>query len=170
MRKGRLTIFALSTCLLLGSYTGLVWAGVSAEEAEQLKTTLTPLGGERAANTDGTIPAWEGGLTSTPAGFEKNRPHVDPFADDKVLFTISASNMDQYADKLSEGQKGLLKKFPETYKINVYQSRRTQSAPQWVYDETFKNATRARISEDGNGASNAFGGIIFPMLLILINS
>lgn len=71
--------------------------------------------------------------------------------------------MDQYADKLSEGQKGLLKKFPDTYKLHIYQTRRTQSAPQWVYDNTFKNATRAEITEDGLGVTNTFGGIIFPI-------
>jgi hypothetical protein len=33
-----------------------VFAAVTAEEAAKLKTTLTPLGAERAANNDGSIP------------------------------------------------------------------------------------------------------------------
>lgn len=162
MRNGKLKIFALSTCLLF-SYTGFSWAGVTAEEAELLKTTLTPLGAERAGNADGTIPAWEGGITEIPAGYVKNGNHIDPFADDKIITTITAANMDQYAEKLSPGQMGLLKKFPDTYSLNVYPSRRSHSSPDWLYENTYKNATRSQISEDGLGVSNTFGGIMFPI-------
>ena len=45
-------------------------AAVTAEEAARLKTTLTPLGAERGANKDGSIPAWDGGMTKAPAGFK----------------------------------------------------------------------------------------------------
>ena len=41
----------------------LAQASVSADEAAKLRTTLTPLGAEKAANKDGSIPSWEGGLT-----------------------------------------------------------------------------------------------------------
>jgi hypothetical protein len=44
----------LATAALLA---GPALAAVSAEEAAKLKTTLTPLGAERAANKDGSIPA-----------------------------------------------------------------------------------------------------------------
>ncbi len=33
-------------------------AAVSADEAKQLGTTLTPVGAEKAANKEGTIPEW----------------------------------------------------------------------------------------------------------------
>ena len=49
--------------------------------------------------------------------------------------------MDQYADKLTDGTKALLKKYPETFRVDVYKTHRTAAAPQWVYDNTFKNAT-----------------------------
>ncbi len=163
MRYGRIMIITLMACLLAGSYLESSWAGVSAEEAKQLKSTLTPFGALRAGNADGTIPAWKGGYTQIPDGFEKNRPHIDPFADDKPLFTITAANMEQYAENLSAGQKGLLKKFPDTYSLKVYPTRRSHAAPDWVYENTFKNATRAEITEDGLGVTNAFGGIIFPI-------
>ena len=39
-------------------------AGVTAEEAKALGTTLTPLGADKNASKDGTIPAWTGGLTT----------------------------------------------------------------------------------------------------------
>ena len=46
-------------------------AAVSAQQAAQLTSTLMPLGGERAGNAAGTIPAWQGGLTTAPAGYKR---------------------------------------------------------------------------------------------------
>lgn len=40
--------------------SGHAFAAVTAQEAASLKTTLTPLGAERAGSKDGTIPAWTG--------------------------------------------------------------------------------------------------------------
>ena len=113
-------------------------AKVSPEEAARLNKDLTPLGAERAGNADGSIPAWDGGITKIPAGisWENEQFYTDPFSDDKVLYSITAANMDQYADKLSPGQKALFKKYPETYRIDVYQTRRTAAAPEWLYANT----------------------------------
>ncbi|MGV8050781.1 MAG: DUF1329 domain-containing protein [Anaerolineaceae bacterium] len=142
-------------------------AKVTTQEAERLKSELTPFGAQRAGNAEGTIPAWEGGLTTAPKNvkFDPNTTPIrpDPFADDKVLFTITADNMSQYADKLSEGQKAFFKNHPDSFKMNVYPSRRTAAAPQWIYDNTHKNALAAEITEDGLGVKGAFGGIPFPI-------
>ncbi|MDD3652232.1 MAG: hypothetical protein PHC73_12195, partial [Immundisolibacter sp.] len=81
-----------------------VSAKVSAEQAAKLGiegTELTPLGAIRAGNADGSIPAWEGGIKAPPAGYEEGKWYVDPYKDDKVLFTITAQNYQQYQDKLS---------------------------------------------------------------------
>ena len=40
-----------------------VSAEMAADEVARLGVDLTPLGGEKAANAAGTIPAWDGGLT-----------------------------------------------------------------------------------------------------------
>ena len=53
-------------------YVLLVWAlpamaAVSADEAARIGKDLTPLGGEKAGNKEGTIPAWDGGITKPPA-------------------------------------------------------------------------------------------------------
>ncbi|MCY1286018.1 hypothetical protein D9M71_297760 [compost metagenome] len=45
----------------------------------------------------------------------------------------------------------------------VYQTRRSGSAPQWVYDNTIKNATTAKLLDGGNGFADAYGGIPFPI-------
>ncbi|GAA0740808.1 DUF1329 domain-containing protein [Ideonella azotifigens] len=137
-------------------------AAVSAEEAAKLKTTLTPLGAERAGNKDGTIPSWEGGLTKAAAGYKNGDPRPDPFPGDKPILQISAKNMDQHAAKLSDGVKALMKKYPD-FRIDVYPTRRSAAAPQHVYDNTFKNATKAKLVDNGLGVEGAFGGTPFPI-------
>ena len=43
----------------------------TAAEAARLGADLTPLGGEKAGNAAGTIPAWDGGITPpAKAGFD----------------------------------------------------------------------------------------------------
>ncbi|MDB4530718.1 DUF1329 domain-containing protein, partial [bacterium] len=86
-------------------------AGVTiatAQSAADLGKSLTPLGAEKAGNAAGTIPAWEGGITQPPAGYNSGDHHPDPFANDKISATINAANAEQYADNLTEGHKALL--------------------------------------------------------------
>ncbi|WP_297846339.1 DUF1329 domain-containing protein [Pseudomonas sp.] len=157
------TVNWLACFSLLSLCLGVAQAAVSPQEAEALKGKLTPMGAERAANADGSIPAWTGGFTQVPAGFQNGHRNVDPFAADKPLFSITASNMQQYADKLADGVKQLFKDNPQTFRIDVYQTRRTAAAPQWVYDNTFKNATEAKLEGDGLIVKGAYGGVPFPI-------
>lgn len=137
-------------------------AAITAEEAARLGNDLTPLGAERAGNEDGTIPAWEGGITTPPAGYETGMHHPDPYAGDSVSFTITAANMDQFADKLTIGHQALLKAY-DTYKMPVYPTRRSASYPQRIYDATRQYATTAKITGDGAGISGCVVGIPFPI-------
>ena len=107
-----LPLFRFAALALLAS------TAVAAPDYSRLGKDLTPIGAERAGNADGTIPAWDGGLTQPPAGWTPQQGYVDPFASDKVLFTITGANAAQYQSKLTTGQVALLKKFPE-YRINV---------------------------------------------------
>ena len=141
---------------------GLAAAAASAEEATKLKTTLTPVGAERAGNKDGSIPAWEGGLAQAPAGYKNGATRTDPFAAEKPLYSIDAKTMAQHDARLSDGVKALMKKYPG-FRIDVYPTHRTAAAPQWVYDNTAKNATRAKTIEGGHGVEGAYGGIPFPI-------
>jgi hypothetical protein len=142
-------------------------AKVTAEEAARLKKDLTPFGAERAGNAEGTIPAWTpmagipDNVNYDPASGEL---HPDPFADDKLLFTITAQNMDKYADKLSPGIIQMFKKYPDTWKMHVYPTRRPAAAPQDIYDRTYENALNVTLIDDGNnGIEGAWGGIPFPI-------
>jgi len=137
-------------------------AAVSADEAAKLKTTLTPLGAERAGDKANGIPEWTGGYTKAPAGYKSGSVRPDFFAGEKPLYTVDAKNMDKYADKLTDGVKALLKKYPD-FKLNVYPTHRSAAAPQWVYDNTFKNATRAKLTNNGFSVDGAYGGTPFPI-------
>ncbi len=121
----------------------------------------TPFGAEAAGNAAGTIPAWDGGLTKPVAGFQTGGHYSDPFKADKILFTITAANAEQYKNQLSPGQIALLKKYP-TWKMNVYPTRRSAAFPKGVYDETAANAGVAKLAPGGNGVTGTKGGIPFP--------
>lgn len=153
----------LLASVVLGSIfsSSSVMAAVSVEEAEQLKTTLTPFGAERAGNADGTIPAWEGVYDTPDPGYKPGGPHSDPWADEKPLFSINAGNVDEYADKLSEGTVAMLKRYPESYRLDIYPTHRTGGGPQWVYDNTYQNALNGELVNDV--PDKVFGGIPFPI-------
>lgn len=146
---------AFITALLAGS--GMAVA-VTAEEAAKLKTTLTPLGAEKAGNAAGSIPPWEGGLTKVPKTGEVSATLFG----DKPIASITSANLSQYADKLAEGTLAMFKKYPD-YRIDLYKTHRTAAAPQWVYDNTFRNATAAKSTQGGMSISNVYGGIPFPI-------
>jgi hypothetical protein len=141
---------------------GMANAAVSADKAAQLGGKLTPVGAEKAGN-GGTIPAWEGGITRAPAGYRVGQFHPDPFAADKPTLTITAANYAQYKDQLSEGQEAMFQKYPNTFKMIVYPTRRSASFPQRTYDMTRKNATTCKLVADGEGVQNCAEGFPFPI-------
>lgn len=157
-----LLVSALASSLILAQ--GAL-AAVSAEEAAKLKSSLTPLGAERNGNADGSIPGWEGGYTSIDPAYKAGGVRGDPFVGEKALFTIDATNMDKYSDKLSDGVKAMLKKYPSSYRLDVYPTHRTAAAPKSVYDATFVNATGGKLVESAAGPmpQGAQGGIPFPI-------
>ncbi len=126
-------------------------------------TPLTPLGAERAGNADGTIPAWEGGITVIPATFKPGQQQTDPFPDDKPQFQITAKNYKDYGDKLSAGQIAMFEKYPD-WKMLVYQTRRTASNPAHIYEMTIKNAATGELVNDGEGVANVAEAVPFPIL------
>lgn len=133
-------------------------------EAAKLGKELTPVGAEKGANKDGSIPAWQG--TEAPnAGWSygKSRAEFWKHHDDKALYSIDASNVDKYAEKLSPGQIQLLKQ-SKGYKMEVYPSRRTCGNPDFVVDNTKKNATSAKLGPDGWSLKEAtVPGVPFPI-------
>jgi hypothetical protein len=145
---------------------GVSWAKVSADQAARLGKDLTPMGSERAGTPDGMVPAWDGGLSAPPSGVKFNAKTdnlPNPFPGDQVKFTVTPANMGQYDQYLTDGQKALLKKYG-SYKMKVYQSRRTCALPEYAYAAIKANATNASLSADGDGISNFTAGMPFPIV------
>lgn len=149
-----------SLALLACAISLSAYAGVSADQAQRLKTDLTPFGAEKAGNADGSIPAWTGGLTQATPGDVPGGRRADPFKGDTPQFSVTAKNMGQYAAQLTDGVQAMLKKYPD-FRLDVYPTRRTGAAPQWVYDNTFANATRG-VLESGV-PKGVYGGIPYPI-------
>ncbi len=158
----RYQILRVICCSLLLSGSVSATAAVSESQAAKLGNELTPMGATRAGSEDGSIPAWTGGISSPPEGYQAGMHHPDPFADDKPLFTINKQNMAQYADKLSAGHKAMLQQYDSFY-LNIYPSRRSASYPQRIYEATINNATTASLTKDGNGVSGAIHSVPFPI-------
>jgi hypothetical protein len=153
----------LTACCLLAH------AAPTEEEARQLGTTLTEVGAIRAGNAEGTIPPYTGGLATPPAGYAPQAgkrggaPYLDPYAAEKPLFTIDAKNMAQYADKLDEGSKLLLQRFPATYRMHVYPTHRSAALPRFALENTVKNVMKPRLVGDGVGIEGAHAQVPFPI-------
>lgn len=152
----------IATGVLTASlFVGNAFAAVSADEAAKLGKSLTPMGAEKAGNGD-EIPAWDGGLKSIPAGYKNDGIYVNPFADEKRLFTIDQSNVAQYADRLSPGQVAMIKKYSD-YVIPVYPTHRTSTYPDKILKETMENATKVKLVAGGNGLENYQNATPFPI-------
>ncbi len=152
----------IATALASLCATG-AWAAVSADEAKQLGTTLTAVGAEKAANKDGTIPEYAGGLTTPPESYQKGSGfRVDPFANEKPRLSITGKDMAAHAGKLTAGAQELLKR-NASWRIDVYPTHRTVAYPKRYLDNTLKNATGARSVEGGLGMENALPGVPFPI-------
>ena len=88
----------------------------------------TPVGAEVAGNAAGTIPPWTGGLRAAPADWQPDRGYVDPFADEKPLFTVSSANVQSHRDSLSAGLQAVLARTP-AFRMPVYPTHRTAAYP-----------------------------------------
>jgi hypothetical protein len=138
-------------------------AAVTAEEAKALGTTLTAIGAEKAANADGTIPAYTGGNTTAPAGFKAGdgiRPN--PFASEKPRLVIDQKNMAENAAKLTEGTKALLER-NRTFRVDVKPTDRSRAVLKFVIDNTAKDALTAKTTNDGRSMEGAHAGFPFPI-------
>lgn len=156
--KPTLMAAAVAACL-----SGTVFAAVTPQQASQLGSSLTLVGAEKAGNADGSIPAYDGGLTSAPAAFKAGdsvRP--DPYASEKPQLVINAKNVEQYKNQLSATSVELAKRYPD-FRIDVYPTHRSVAMPQQVLDNSRKNAETTQASEGGMAIDNALPGVPFPI-------
>src|SRR5690554_275767 len=118
---------------------------LSQSEINQLGTTLTPIGAEKAGNAAGTIPEWTGGLPTDAGQSLANNFLENPFKNEQPEFVITAQNYQQYRENLTPGQIALFERYPETFRMPVYKSHRTVGFPQSVYDQVKRTAGQARL-------------------------
>ena len=137
-------------------------ATAGAADPSELGKSLSPFGAVKAGNADGSIPAWDGGITKPPEGYKTGQHYINPYAGDKPLFTITGDNVDKYADKLSAGTIAKLKAYP-SFKVVVYPSHRSFAAPQYVYDAAIANAKTAHLGPDGQSPVDSVVTIPFPL-------
>ena len=149
---------------LLLTWTGAAQAKVPPEQMARLDQDLTPLGSERGGNGDGSIPAWNGGLTSPPdgIGYEKGKHLPDPFAADQQLFRVTGANAAQYDRFITRGQRALLERY-DSYFMDVYPTRRSCAHPEFVYQAARNNALVGELVSDGNGVAKAIMASPFPI-------
>jgi tetratricopeptide (TPR) repeat protein len=152
----------MSTRLLGGAVAFTASAAPTQSSAPGGGDPLTPIGAERPGNADNTIPPWTGGLAKSevPAAFKPGGRYVDPYPNDRPLFTITPGNAPQYKDKLSKGHQALLLRYPH-YQMPVYTTRRTVAYPQAIYDATQANIGKSKLL-GSDALEGAHLGFPFP--------
>ncbi|ARU55900.1 hypothetical protein OLMES_1826 [Oleiphilus messinensis] len=128
---------------------------VSDTELLRAEVSQTPLGAEWQGNADGSIPAWLGDrdkVLNTAASLVSEEP----------LFIIDGTNFQSHAAKLSDGQKALFTRYPDTYRLPIYASHRTHIAPNWLYEATAKNKDSARLVDGSVSITGVWPGVPFP--------
>jgi hypothetical protein len=146
---GVASVIATAVCFVMGTAA--------------LAEDLTPEGGDRAASKDGSVPAYAG-KQSPEAGWEWGKVRGDfwKHKNEKPLYSIDASNIDKYADKLTPGQIALLKQ-KKGYRMDVYPSHRECQVPDFVAQNSKANLTAAKLDSTGEQLQTAvLPGVAFP--------
>ncbi|MBV2235978.1 MAG: DUF1329 domain-containing protein [Sterolibacterium sp.] len=155
---------AFPVVAMLGAVS-IAHAKATPDELAKLGKELTCVGAEKAGTASGVAEFTGKWLGAGPGMTTEIGKHpVDPYANEKPLFTITAQNMAQYADKLSPGQQAMFKKYPNTYKMHVYPSHRDFRFDDSVCKTIAKNGAETTISADGKSLENYhMGASPFPI-------
>jgi Protein of unknown function (DUF1329) len=118
-----------------------VWVCIAAHAlAQPALPGRTPTGAEMAGNPSGSIPAWAGGMRAAPADWQPSQGYVDPFSDEKPLYTVLPANLQDHRDKLSAGLQAVLARTP-AFRMPVYPTHRTAA----YADKAGKASTRRAV-------------------------
>ena len=138
-------------------------AKVPADKLAELGGRLTCSGAEKAGSPDG-VPEYTGKFKGSWPGMKGQYGfEPGPYAAEKPLFSINAQNAAQYADKLTEGEKRLFARYPQTYRMDVYPSHRDFAPPDWVCENTRKNAVSSEVVHDGKGVTGTADGTVIAL-------
>jgi len=154
----------LVLCLML--FSPLSTAKVSPEIAAQLGTTLTPMGANPQGNSNGLIPPYTGTILGAPSWVNYQGSgffYDNPYPDERPAFTITSKNFRRYENNLTDGQIALFQAYPDSYKVPVYPSKRDTRYSDFIHKNVYLNALEAELVPGGNGITNVFGGVPFPI-------
>ncbi len=157
---------AVSTGILLMASAVQVNAKVSQAEANKLGTELTAMGANPKGNAAGTIPAFTGNVLGAPKNVDYKGTgtyYPNPYPGEKPLFVIDGQNYEKYKANLSDGQLALFKKYPDTFKMKVYPTKRDVRYNDFILKNVKQNAVEAEIVPSGNGVRGGVGGPPFPI-------
>ena len=91
---------------------------------------------------------------------EGENSYPNPFSNDNIIFTIDKNNFNSFTqDLLTPGQIEMFKLYPESFKMNIYPSRRSCSVPPEVIKLTKSNSI---LTDEGEGIEGIIGSIPFP--------
>ncbi|HSC75513.1 MAG TPA: DUF1329 domain-containing protein [Pseudomonadales bacterium] len=157
---------AVSASVLLLATAMQAEAKVSQQEADRLGTELTRMGANPKGNAAGTIPAFTGTTLGVPKGVNYKGTgsyYPNPYPNEKPLFVIDGKNYEKYKENLTDGQIALFKKYPDTFKMKIYPSKRDVRYNDFILNNVKLNATSADLVPSGNGIQNTMGGAPFPI-------
>jgi hypothetical protein len=119
--------------------------------------------GAEIAGSDTGVAAFTGQFVGTWPGLRSEYGYdPGPYAAEIPLFTITADNHAQHAERLTEGMKALLQAYPQNFRMSVYPSRRDFGFPDWACETARHNADHARLVDDGQGVEGLGGAPAFP--------
>ena len=148
----------------MSGLAGAAHARATPDEIAKLGKQLTCMGAEKAGTPSGVAEysgKWLGAAPGMSA--EAGRLPNDPYATEKPLFTITAQNLAQYADRLSEGQKAMFRKYPNSYRMHVYPSHRDFRYDDAICRVIAQNAGEAELAAEGMSIVNGhMGASPFP--------
>lgn len=148
-----------AAALSVVAMTALSSAPVQAQTAGK---SLTPVGAEKSANADASIPAFTGGELKAPAGWKAGQPRPNPYASEKPLVSITKANAAQYQANLTPGQLELLNSLPG-YRLDIYPTHRSCGYPDFVYKNSEDNLKTAKLAANGYELAAATpAGFPFP--------
>ena len=123
-------------------------AAVSAEEAAKLKTDAHARRRRKSRQQGRHHPGLGRRLHHGPAGYKNGRPRR-PFRGREAAALDHRQEHGPVRRQADRRRQGAAEEIPADFRIDVYPTHRTAAAPQWVYDNTFKNATRAKTTNNG---------------------
>lgn len=150
--------------LLAAALLAALLAAMGVATASELDgPELTCYGAERAGSPTG-VAAFTGKYLRTWPGLDKPHGyHPGPYAAEKPLLSVTAQNAAQHAAQLTEGQKAMLQKYPQNFRMEVYPSHRDFRFEDQACEVAKKNLSAgATLVNDGKGVRGLAGAVPFP--------